>query len=239
MLNEIANYPKLEAYGPSAALTQSPQLSVTNTSTTQKIISLLEPATLTSPSISYQDQSFLMALLNSTFSFLNTLVEKVMSFVSGLLSQPQPQAPTITAPTTQVPGSTPAETSAPITPAEASEPVEASAASEAETLPTPARALKKKGDFLWKPTSEKDGKLVILTPARLTGRIQSVNILSSDGSKVLAKGKFSGVGNGDREHFRFTKAGADFAEGSIVQIKLTNGDIRTVRIEKPAARTTR
>lgn len=78
-------------------------------------------------------------------------------------------------------------------------------------------------EFLWKPESDKDGKLAILLPKRITGRVKSVKILSPDGSQVLAKGKYSGVGNGDREHYRFNKAGGKYPDGAIVVVELEDG----------------
>jgi hypothetical protein len=98
---------------------------------------------------------------------------------------------------------------------------------------------KSNGEFLWKPKSDKDGKLAILLPKSLTGKVKGVQILSPDGKKTLAKGKQAGVGNGEREHFRFSKAGADFPDGAVVLITLKDGSQRTVKIKETSARTTR
>ncbi len=101
-------------------------------------------------------------------------------------------------------------------------------------------ALKKSnGEFLWKPQSDKDGKLAILLPKGLTGKVKGVQILSPDGTKVLGKGKFSGVGNGEREHFRFGKAGGGYPDGAIVVITLEDGSKRHVTIKETSDRTTR
>lgn len=100
--------------------------------------------------------------------------------------------------------------------------------------------LKGGGEFLWKPKSDKDGKLAILLPKNYSGKIASVEILSPDeDSKVLAKGKASGIGNGDREHFRFTKAGGEFPDGSVVLITLKDGSEMQVPIKDTAARYTK
>jgi hypothetical protein len=114
-------------------------------------------------------------------------------------------------------------------------------ADKTETKKTPKRtALKKSnGEFLWKPKSDKDGKLAILLPKGLTGKVKGVKILSPDGSQVLGKGKNSGVGNGDREHFRFSKAGGQFPDGAMVVITLKDGSERTVTIKETNDRTTR
>ncbi len=90
--------------------------------------------------------------------------------------------------------------------------------------------------FLWKPVSDKDGNLAVLLPARLTGRVKSVAILSPDGSRTLQSGKYAGNGNGGREHFRFSKPGGDFPDGSIVLIKLHDGSRKHMTIGDTAAR---
>ena len=92
------------------------------------------------------------------------------------------------------------------------------------------------GGFLWKPVSESDGKLVVLLPTSLTGKVLGVRVLDSDGKSVLATGRFSSVANGNREHFRFSKPGDSFPAGAIVEIELKDGTTRRVVIEKPGAR---
>ncbi len=98
--------------------------------------------------------------------------------------------------------------------------------------------LRGSGQFLWKPISDKDGKLAILTPPKLTGKIKSVVILSSDKTKILGKGSYSGVGNGDREHFRFSKPGAEYPDKSIVLVTLKDGSKQYVTIRDSSARYT-
>ncbi|MBM3460513.1 MAG: hypothetical protein FJX76_00235 [Armatimonadetes bacterium] len=89
--------------------------------------------------------------------------------------------------------------------------------------------------FLWKPTSDSDGNLVILLPPNYAGKVQSVRVLSPDG-QVLDEGKFSGVGNGDRPHFRFKKPGASFPNGSQVEITMNDGSKQTITIENTSMR---
>lgn len=99
----------------------------------------------------------------------------------------------------------------------------------AETIATP-------GGFLWKPISDSDGKLAILLPPWLTTNAIGCRILSPDGSRVLASGRYSGVGNGDRQHFRFNSPGASFPNGSIVEIQLRNGTTMQIKIGETGAR---
>lgn len=99
--------------------------------------------------------------------------------------------------------------------------------------------LGKTGEFLWKPESEKDGNLAILLPSSLTGRVREVCILMPDGSRALQRGHYSGVGNGSREHYRFSKPGKKFPDGAIVLIKLEDGSSRHLKISDTAKRVTR
>jgi hypothetical protein len=85
--------------------------------------------------------------------------------------------------------------------------------------------------FLWKPESDKDHKLAILLPPSLSGKVAELDILSPDGSTILQAGKFSGNGNGERDHFRFTKPGGEFPDGAIVLVKLTDGTSHHVTIK--------
>ena len=89
---------------------------------------------------------------------------------------------------------------------------------------------------MWKPVSDKDGDLAILIPKQLTGKIKEVKILNRDGTKSIAKGKYSGVGNGNREHYRFAKPGSGYPDGAIVLIKLEDGTSRHVRISDTSRR---
>lgn len=97
-------------------------------------------------------------------------------------------------------------------------------------------SLSRSGQFVWKPESDKDGKLAIVLPSRLTGKVKSVAILSPDKSKILAKGKFSGVANENREHFRFSKAGGGYPDNSIVMITMKDGKTYNVKIKESSDR---
>lgn len=100
-------------------------------------------------------------------------------------------------------------------------------------------ALTKGGGFLWKPVSDKNGDLVVLLPKKVTGKVDEVRVLSPDGKKTLATGKYSGIGNGNREHFRFSQPGSSYPDGSIVLIQLTDGTTRHVKIKETSKRVER
>lgn len=90
--------------------------------------------------------------------------------------------------------------------------------------------------FLWKPVSDSDGKLAILLPSAISEEVVDVKLLSPDHSKVLATGRFTGIGNGDRAHFRFAKPGDGYPAGLIVQATLKDGTTFEHRISRPNSR---
>ena len=91
------------------------------------------------------------------------------------------------------------------------------------------------GGFLFKPASESDGNAVVLVPEELTGQVAEVVIRDSQGN-VLDVGRFTGSANGGRDHFRFDRPGAAFPEDVSVELRLTNGQTRSVPIDNPALR---
>ncbi len=91
--------------------------------------------------------------------------------------------------------------------------------------------------FLWKPVSDSTGKLAILLPASMTGKAASISVLSPDGKSTLATGRFSGVGNGQRQHYRFDQPGSNFPDGAIVRITMQDGTTKDIKITETSART--
>jgi hypothetical protein len=89
--------------------------------------------------------------------------------------------------------------------------------------------------FLFKPISDTQGKLVILTPEELTGRVTGVILKDSSGN-VLEKGSSGGVGNGGREHFRYTKPGSQYPSNLVVEVQLAGGGSKTYSIPDPSKR---
>jgi hypothetical protein len=88
--------------------------------------------------------------------------------------------------------------------------------------------------FLWKPVSDSDGKLAILLPPQFNGKVSGVTVNSPDGQS--ATGKNGGVGNGDRQHFRFNQPGSAFAPGTVVSISLRDGRSEQIPIQNPGMR---
>lgn len=77
--------------------------------------------------------------------------------------------------------------------------------------------------FLYKPVSDNTGKLVILTPSKLAGLIQGVKLYDPAG-KLIESGRYTGNGNGGRDHFRFSKPGSSYPDGMVVEVSLSTND---------------
>lgn len=100
-----------------------------------------------------------------------------------------------------------------------STPSQASAAPSSAAAPSSSSV---GGGFIWKPVSEGDGRLVILLPATLRGKVASCGIYK--GSALVERGRFSGdTHNGGRPHFRFSKPGAGYGTGLTVIATSTSG----------------
>ncbi len=89
--------------------------------------------------------------------------------------------------------------------------------------------------FLWKPVSESNGKLVVLLPASLSGKIESTALYASDGT-LIEKGNYSGVANGGRAHFRFSKPGSGYPAGTVVVAQLSDGTKKEFSVRSTGSR---
>jgi hypothetical protein len=90
--------------------------------------------------------------------------------------------------------------------------------------------------FLWKPISDSNGKLVVLLPSGLTSSVHAVGIASPNGGSVIEKGQFGGIGNGARTHFRFSKPGGQYPDGTEVQVIFTDGSQIRIPIAETSQR---
>lgn len=91
------------------------------------------------------------------------------------------------------------------------------------------------GGFLWKPISDSTGKLAILFPPKYSGSLVSCELIGPNGQS-LGKGSDGGVGNGDRQHYRFPKPGGQYPAGTTVVGTLANGEKVTYTIDRPGSR---
>lgn len=94
--------------------------------------------------------------------------------------------------------------------------------------------------FLWKPSSDRDGKLVVLFPPELSGSIESASIYSEvppTTISLIESGRFSGdQHNGGRAHFRFTRPGSSYPDGVYVVAQLRDGTHVQFRIGETSQR---
>lgn len=89
--------------------------------------------------------------------------------------------------------------------------------------------------FLWKPASELDGNLLVLTPNRYNDLIKQVYVVLPDGKRIA--GRYTGnTANGQRGHFRFNQPGAAFPPGSYVEATLNNGQAVQWGVKDPGTR---
>lgn len=91
------------------------------------------------------------------------------------------------------------------------------------------------GGFLWKPKSDSDGKLAVLLPPQISGGVRSCVLVGPDG-KQLEAGKDGGVGNGDRQHYRFSRPGGQYPPGTSVVATLADGQTVTYTVQNTGAR---
>lgn len=88
--------------------------------------------------------------------------------------------------------------------------------------------------FLFKPVSDSNGNLVVLLPSSMTGSI--TKLVLKEGDTVLEEGADGGVGNGDRQHYRFSKPGASYPAGLIIEATLADGTTKTWTIDDTSER---
>jgi hypothetical protein len=89
--------------------------------------------------------------------------------------------------------------------------------------------------FLFKPVSDTTSNLVVLTPSSKTGSVSSVLLKDAAGA-LLEQGSFSGVGNGNREHFRFSKPGASYPANLQIETLFKDGTSENISISDPSQR---
>lgn len=67
--------------------------------------------------------------------------------------------------------------------------------------------------FLWKPQADHGGDLVVLLPSSFNGRVASVEVHDASpptSASILDTGRFGGIGNGNRTHWRFGRPGSAY-----------------------------
>lgn len=97
------------------------------------------------------------------------------------------------------------------------------------------------GNFLWKPTSESNGRLVVLFPTEFRGRHVGAAVHNGNPPKAgnkLEDGVFTTDShNGNRVHYRFPKPGAAYGNNVYATLYLNDGTTVSWYIPVGAART--
>lgn len=95
-------------------------------------------------------------------------------------------------------------------------------------------------EFLWKPKSESDGKLVVLLPSEFRGSVISTRIYSAlpaSSETFVEEGRFSGDDhNGNRPHYRFRFDGGSYPKNSYVVATMRNGETVSFKIGETSSR---
>ncbi len=91
------------------------------------------------------------------------------------------------------------------------------------------------GGFLFKPVSDSDGRLAILLPPKLAGLVSGVRLIGPNGKEIEA-GRFSGNGNGGRDHYRFSRAGGEYPDGLRVEVTLKTNELIRYFIKETSQR---
>ena len=76
-------------------------------------------------------------------------------------------------------------------------------------------------DYLWKPRSDSDGKLVVALPPAFKNSIDKVELhrtIPMGAGTYIERGGFAGLANGDRSYFRFDHAGSSYSDGLYVVV---------------------
>lgn len=77
--------------------------------------------------------------------------------------------------------------------------------------------------FLYKPVSDSNGNPVVLLPTQYSGQQHVVQIRSANGD-VLSTGRYDGVHNQDRPHYRFDRPGSSYGEGAYLTVLDSSGN---------------
>jgi hypothetical protein len=162
---------------------------------------------------------FAVAYLTSGCATLRQIVEEtVAAYESGRTNAPPPvvvtNAPPVPPPTPPPP------------------PPQPPADPNAE--PNPARPQDYAAGFLWKPSAEGGGSLVVLCPPAYTGHIAAF-WLEVEGVRIET-GTGAGVYNGGRYHIRYSKQGGQYPPFVTFVLVTDAGRVWRWKIPRPASR---
>jgi hypothetical protein len=100
-------------------------------------------------------------------------------------------------------------------------------------LPPWAKIFENAGTSEWRPGGASENAYVWLRK-ELKGDIDKIQVLSPDGTKVIATGSLGKVASDGRTRFNFDKKSGEVPSGAIVMATLkNNGGVRYIEIDKP------
>lgn len=160
--------------------------------------------------------------------------EKVLAFDNGQVTAP-PRSLDEAAPTG---GATGANSAANGPPGAGGPDAKADAGSAARPTDAGSAPPTARSGFLWKPESDKDGNLVVLLPSDISKDARQVVLRDANGD-IVGRGKPTGIGNGDRAHFRFDRPGRAFEGPITVEARLLDRSTRNFQVKNPERRVER
>jgi hypothetical protein len=90
-------------------------------------------------------------------------------------------------------------------------------------------------EFLWKPISDNNGKLLIALPYTFANKVSGCSVTTTGG--VTEEGTYIGNHNGGRPHYRYSMPGAQYGQNVTVVARLKAGGSKTWTVPDGAART--
>lgn len=94
----------------------------------------------------------------------------------------------------------------------------------------------KESGFLWKPSGENSSKLVVLLPSAYSGKVRTDTGAIWSGGSQVERATYTGIANGDRGHYRFSKAGNWYPGGSQFRVTDNAGTVWAWTVQKTGSR---
>ncbi len=170
----------------------------------------------------------------------NAAIAGILSLMNSVttLFEPLPGMPS-SGGAVAVPPPAPSERPATSAPAVSTEPsTQPTPAGPQSLIPPWAQLFKLTGDCEFRPGGPSSNAYIDFR-GELKGKIQKLEILSADGTNVLAAGTPEGITNNGKPRYRLNAKGADLPKGAILKATLKDtaegnaGGIRYIEIPKP------
>lgn len=80
------------------------------------------------------------------------------------------------------------------------------------------------GGFLWKPVGDHSRRLVVLLPPQYSARPVAAVYITTAAGEFVDGSAYTGIGNGNRRHYRFAKQGREYGGDVRVVAEITEAD---------------